>query len=103
MGSHVREYITFEEAIERVKDAREYQTKPWPSTALENAGGRPYEEWVVLMDVYLTKLKKIYAETPERIDDGDELNIPGLERMEKYSAILANLAIWATQAAKGKV
>src|ERR1700675_2366536 len=93
-------YLTLQQALEKIADAREYQVKPWPSTASQNAGGRPFEEWMVLIDVYNNKLKQIYAETPAYKADGNEPNLEGLARIEKYATILANLSIWAVQAAK---
>ncbi len=100
--SCIRPYKSLDEALERVRDAREYQVGKWPGTNLENAGGRPFEEWVILMRVYLAKLETVYAETPEHNEDGS-YNVKGLERIEKYAAIVANLALWGVQAAKGKV
>jgi len=94
-------YLTLGQALEKINDARAYQLKPWPSTSLVNAGGRPFEEWLVLIDVYLAKLKAVYAETPSFKGDGDEPNLEGLARIEKYAAIVANLAVWAVQSAKG--
>jgi len=92
-------YKNLEEALILIGDARDYQMKNWPSVVI-NGGGRTLEEWIILMDVYLTKLKEIYAKTPAFIGDGDVPNEDGLNRIEKYAAILANLAIWAVQSAK---
>lgn len=91
-------YLTFYEAIAKLQDARAFQTKAWPSLTEPN---RPFEEWLVLTDVYLAKLKAVYAETPSYINDGNELNLVGLARIEKYAAIVANLMVWAVQSAKG--
>lgn len=92
-------YLSFHAAVNRVMETREFQTKTWPSLTEPN---RPFEEWLVLADVYIAKLKAIYAETPSYIDDGKTLNVKGLERIEKYAAIVANLYLWAVQSAKGE-
>jgi hypothetical protein len=104
-------YESFETAIEAVKDAREYQMKAWPNTALENAGGRPFEEWALMLNHYVTKLNAVYTETPGNTavtpttlgdaDGGEEYvpNVEGRKRIKKYAAIVANLAIWAIQSA----
>jgi hypothetical protein len=103
-------YQTFEEAIELVKDARGYQAKAWPNTELTNAGGRPFEEWMLLLHHYMTKLDAVYTETPGNLPTvvgadgrGREYrpNIEGRKRVRKYAAIVANLAIWAVQSALG--
>jgi hypothetical protein len=99
---HEYEYLSLEEALEVLKGTREHQTRRWPSTTLHSAGGRPFEEWIVLIDNYMAKLKQVYSETPCYVGDGDELNIEGLKRIEKYMAVVANLAIWGVQAAKGR-
>lgn len=91
-------YISLEHANTLVVEARAYQAKAWPSTTEPD---RPFEEWVLLTDVYMTKLKAVYAETPSYINDGNELNLAGLARIEKYAAIVANLALWMVQSAKG--
>jgi hypothetical protein len=93
-------YLPFDDAVKLILDARDYQTKVWPSLIEPD---RPLEEWIVLLDVYLAKLKAVYAETPSYINDGTELNKTGLARIEKYAAIVANLSVWAIQAAKGVV
>jgi hypothetical protein len=90
------------QAVELIKSAREFQTKEWPNVALKDAGGRPFEEWLVLMNVYLRKLEDVYASTPGEDKATGEPNFEGRERIEKYAATFANLAIWAVQsAAKG--
>lgn len=96
------EYKSFEEAIERVLDAREYQMKAWPSTQQENAGGRPFEQWCYMLDHYVVKLREVYTTTPSFIGDGTVPNVEGRKRIEKYAAIVANLALWAVQSAAGK-
>jgi len=93
-------YKNLDEALILICDARDFQMQKWPSTEVINGGGRTLEEWIVLMDVYLAKLKAVYAETPAFIGDGDVPNEEGLTRVEKYAAILANLALWAVQSAK---
>jgi hypothetical protein len=101
------QYESFESAIEAVKDARQYQMLKWPNTSLENAGGRPFEEWALLLHHYLNKLDAVYAETPGNITTvvGDACtieevpNAEGRARVKKYMAIIANLAIWGVQAA----
>lgn len=103
-------YQTFEEAVELVKDARAYQAKAWPNTELLNAGGRPFEEWVVLLHHYVTKLDDVYTTTPgllPTVVDAEgrghdyRPNIEGRKRVRKYAAIVANLAMWAVQSALG--
>lgn len=99
----VNKYESFEAAIEAVKDARDFQTKAWPNTIKENAGGRPFEEWLVLADHYVTKLKAVYTETPGlklNLETGEyEYNEEGAKRIKKYAAIVANLYMWAVQSA----
>jgi hypothetical protein len=95
-------YKSFEEAIERIEDAREYQMSAWPSTTLENAGGRPFEQWAYMLDHYTNKLREVYTTTPSFLDDGMTPNVEGRKRIEKYAAIVANLAIWMVQSAAGK-
>ncbi len=97
-------YQTFEEAIALVKDAREFQAKAWPNTEKLNAGGRPFEEWIVLLNHYMTKLHEVYTVTPGNVPNlqGEYVpNIEGRQRVRKYAAIVANLAIWAVQSAVG--
>lgn len=89
------QYLTLEQALEKLAGAREFQTKEWPSLIEPD---RPFEEWILLTDVYLAKLKQVYAETPSYIGDGTELNHKGLARVGKYAAIVANLMAWAVQA-----
>ncbi len=98
---HEYAYLSLEEALAILKETREYQMRRWPSTEA-NGGGRPFEEWIVLIDNYITKLKQVYSETPSYLEDGKELNVEGLKRIEKYMAIVANLAIWGVQSAKGR-
>ena len=97
------QYVSFDEALVLIDDAREYQTKAWPSTAEEKGGERPLEEWVILLDHYMTKFKAVYTETPSYKDDLDTPNVEGRNRIAKYAAIVANLAIWLVQAAEGHV
>jgi capsid portal protein len=92
-------YKTLDEALELIAGAREFQTKKWPSTDLPDAGGRPMEEWYMLLVRYTRKFDEVYAETPSYIGDGTEPNIEGRKRIEKYAAIIANIAVWMTQAA----
>ena len=92
-------YESFESAIAVVKDARIYQMKEWPNTALENAGGRPFEEWALLLHHYMNKLDAVYTETPGNNKETNEPNVEGRARIKKYMAIIANLAIWGVQAA----
>lgn len=103
-------YQTFEEAIDLVKDARAFQAKAWPNTELANAGGRPFEEWVLLLHHYMTKLDEVYTTTPGNLPtvvDADgrgreyRPNVEGRKRVRKYAAIIANLAVWAVQSALG--
>jgi len=104
-------YQTFEEAIQLIEDARIYQAKAWPNTEKENAGGRPFEEWMVLIRHYITKLEAVYTETPGNILSEEHLkrglagvyvpNVEGRKRVRKYAAILANLTVWAVQSAVG--
>jgi hypothetical protein len=106
-------YQTFAEAIALVRDAREFQAKAWPNTEKQNAGGRPFEEWVVLLHHYMTKLDEVYTTTPGNIPDPKAVvddacggpryipNIEGRKRVRKYAAIVANLAVWAVQSALG--
>lgn len=89
-------YTTLEQALAKIAETRAYQTKVWPSITEPD---RPFEEWLVLTDVYLAKLKAIYAETPSYVNDGTELNHEGMKRIGKYAAIVANLMLWAVQAA----
>lgn len=95
-------YKTFEEALALVQDAREYQTKAWPSTKLENGGERAFEAQLCLVEEYVARLRKVWNETPGYIDDGNVPNVEGRKRIEKYAAIVANLAIWAIQASTGE-
>ena len=95
-------YKTLEEALERVADARAYQTKAWPSMKLENGGERSFEAQLLLLEEYVLRLRKVWNETPSYVDDGDTPNMEGRKRIEKYVAIVANLALWAVQAATGE-
>jgi hypothetical protein len=93
------QYESFDDALAAVKDAREFQTKTWPSCDLPDAGGRPLEQWYMLLVRYTRKFDEVYAETPSYLNDGTEPNIEGRKRIKKYAAIVANLAMWMTQAA----
>jgi hypothetical protein len=101
-------YESFEAAVAAVKDAREYQIGKWPNVAREDAGGRPFEEWALMLHHYIDKLTSVYTETPGNLptvvsEDGVILeympNIEGRKRVKKYAAIVANLAMWAVQSA----
>lgn len=92
-------YESFDKAIEAVKDARAFQMKEWPNTALEDAGGRPYEEWALMLHHYVNKLTSVYTETPGNDKVTNLPNAEGRKRIKKYSAIVANLALWAVQSA----
>mgnify|MGYP001579721234 CR=1 FL=1 len=94
-------YASFDEALVLVQDARTFQLSKWPSTAQLNGGQRPLEEWIVLLDNYMTKLKAVYSETPSYLEDGEQPNVDGRKRITKYSAIIANLAMWLVQASEG--
>lgn len=95
------QYASVQEAVALVSDARAYQVKAWPSTSQGNGGERPLEEWFILLDVYIAKLKAVYAETPSYVGDGDRANTEGRKRIVKYAAIVANLTLWLLQAAEG--
>lgn len=95
------DYQTFEEAIALVQDAREFQMREWPNTQKLNAGGRPYEEWLALITNYMNKLYAVYSETPGNDKVTNLPNIEGRKRVRKYTAIVANLAVWAVQSAMG--
>lgn len=94
-------YESFEAAIGYVKDARDFQMKEWPNTQRANAGGRPFEEWLVLLRRYITKMEEVYAETPGTDKVTNLPNVEGRKRIRKYAAIIANLAVWAVQSAVG--
>lgn len=89
-------YSSFDKAIEIIKEAREFQATKWPDTERENAGDRPLEEWLLLLNRYVHKMNEVYAETPETNRDGS-INYEGKRRIRKYVAILANLAVWGIQ------
>lgn len=67
-----------------VDDAREYQKKDWPSLVEPD---RSLEEWILLTEEYEWRYEHLNPVTPER-------------RL-KYMGIIANLALWAVQAARG--
>jgi hypothetical protein len=92
-------YESFEAAVEAVKDARAFQMKEWPNTALEDAGGRPFEEWAFLLTYYMNKLGEVYTVTPGNDKVTNEPNVEGRKRIKKYMAIIANLAMWGVQSA----
>lgn len=92
------QYLPVDMAIEKVMEARAYQRSQWPSLVEPD---RTVEEWILLTSRYVRKLEDVYSETPSYKNDGRELNLEGLARIEKYAAIVANLALWAVQAAKG--
>ena len=96
LATQVCEYATTPRALARLADARAYQMKDWPSTSKVDAGGRSTEEWILLLQRYQNKLVEVYAES-------DGSTKAGLERMAKYAAIQANLALWLLQAAQGQV
>ncbi len=96
-------YKTLEEALALVADAREFQTKSWPSTKQANGGERPFEAQLLLVEEYVLRLRKVWNETPGYIDDGNVPNEEGRKRVEKYAAIVANLALWMVQAATGEI
>lgn len=92
-------YESFEVAVQAVKDARLFQVQEWPNTALEDAGGRPFEEWLVLLHHYMNKMDAVYAETPGNDKVTNLPNVEGRKRVKKYMAIIANLALWGVQSA----
>src|SRR5690348_9889504 len=92
-------YESLGAAIEAVEDARAFQRKSWPNVDLVDAGGRPFEEWVVLLHHYMNKLDAVYAETPGNDRETNQPNIEGRKRIKKYMAIIANLALWGVQSA----
>jgi hypothetical protein len=94
LATHVNQYATMPRTLARVADARAYQIKDWPGTAQVDAGGRSTEEWIVLLQAYQSKLVQVYAESNGSTKEG-------LERLAKYAAIQANLALWLLQAAQG--
>lgn len=83
---HVQK-INLERAVELIIEARDFQTVAWPSLTEPN---RPLEEWILLTFEYEYRTVKI-AREPQ----------PNLDRIQKYAAIVANLALWAVQSAKG--
>lgn len=94
LATQVLEYATMPRVLARVADARAYQMKDWPGTQQVDAGGRSTEEWIVLLQAYQAKLVQVYTES-----DGSTKE--GLDRLAKYAAIQANLALWLLQAAQG--
>lgn len=102
MAYRKQHYETFEQGIEALKDARDYQTKAWPSTQLEDCGQRTFEDQLLLVEQYTLKLRAVWNETASYIDDGNTPNIEGRKRVKKYAAIVANAALWAAQAALGE-
>lgn len=92
-------YESWDDAIAAVRDARLYQMKEWPNTQLEDAGGRPFEEWALMLHHYVNKLTAVYTETPGNDKVTNLPNVEGRARIKKYSAIVANLALWAVQSA----
>lgn len=96
LNTPVNEYTTVEAALERIADARQFQIGKWDNTANSDAGGRPFEEWMVLLRHYQTKLEEVYT-----VSDGR--TVEGNARVAKYSAIVANLALWLVQSAQGRV
>jgi hypothetical protein len=85
-------YSSLEKAMDIVLESRAYQMEQWTGS-LED---RPPEEWLLLLNHYLTKTNAVYAETPEINKDGTT-NYDGRRRVRKYLAILANLALWGIQ------
>ena len=96
-------YKTLEQAMALTASARAYQTKAWPSTKLANGGERPFEAQLLLVEQYTAKLRGVWNETPGYIDDGNVPNEEGRKRIEKYAAIVANLALWMVQASTGEI
>ena len=92
----VQDYSTVEQALERIADTRQFQIGAWDNTGNADAGGRPFEEWMVLLRHYQTKLEEVYTVSDGRTPEGNA-------RVAKYSAIVANLALWLVQAAQGRV
>jgi hypothetical protein len=96
LNTPTQEYATVEQALERIADARLFQIGVWDNTALTDGGGRPFEEWMVLLRHYQTKLEEVYTVSDGRTAEGNA-------RVAKYSAIVGNLALWLVQAAQGRV
>lgn len=95
-------YLTLDHAIDLTKDARNYQTKTWPSTKQANCGERTFEAQMLLLEEYTLRLRRVWNETQSYVDDGDVPNVLGRKRIEKYAAIVANIALWAVQSATGE-
>jgi hypothetical protein len=89
-------YSSVEKALTVIADAREYQTKAWPDTLGYDAGNRPAEEWLCLLQHYQNKLMAVYSES-------DGKTVEGRARFAKYAAVVANLALWLVQATQGPV
>lgn len=95
LATPLENYGTLTEAFDAIADAREYQMKDWPEVGTTDAGGRPHEEWILLMQRGQNKLVDVYYETP---------NTPaGRARLLKYAAIQANFALWLVQSYAGEV
>jgi hypothetical protein len=75
---------TIEVAKALIASARDYQTQAWPSLTEPD---RSLEEWILLTEEYRHRYLHLHPVTPAR--------------QVKYAAIVANLAIWAVQAALG--
>ena len=90
-----RKYATVPEALAVVADARQHQVEvAWKDVAEPDAGGRSSEEWLLLLNHYITKVNAVYTES-------DGSTVEGRARMTKYAGILANIALWYVQATAG--
>lgn len=94
--SPVKKYANIVDVFASIDAARGHQFSEWPQTAATDAGDRPTEEWIVLLQHYQNKLLAVYSES-----DGN--SVEGRARVAKYAAIIANLSFWLVQATLGPV
>jgi hypothetical protein len=76
---------TLEEVVEEVKKEREEQMKKWPPGPGRDYAHRPYEEWLLLMEQYLSEARAEYAHKPG--------NAPSREKLLRA----VNLGLWGLQ------
>lgn len=76
---------TLEEVIEEVKQEREAQAKKWPAGPNQDYAHRPFEEWMLLVEQYISEARAEYTHKPGKA--------AAREKLLK----VVNLGLWGLQ------
>lgn len=76
---------TIEEVVEEVKKEREEQMKKWDPGQNRDYAHRPFEEWMLLMEQYVSEMRAEYKNKPGK----------AAARAKLLKAV--NLGLWGLQ------